>query len=176
MGFDGAATFSGKNMVFKKLHMQRMSTVTDTSCNWLACKLPIAWLELCMSISCLTLTGSTFTLLLKEQILWKWSSMSLINQKWRLSTIWYSLACTWAVRKSSKCELLECPCTWSLGLYKALSKFTTIAGIYLLYYTLPLVASSAKVYKQNSLICLWYLLWLVQFSTHRMMPLITLTW
>ena len=31
-----------------------------------------------------------------------------------------------------------------LGLYKALSKFTTIAGIYILDYTLPLVAKFSK--------------------------------
>ena len=39
----------------------------------------------------------------------------------------------------------------ALGLYKALSKFTTIAAI-ILDYTLPL-PSSAKVFKHNSLIC-----------------------
>ena len=39
-----------------------------------------------------------------------------------------------------------------MGLYKALSKFTTIAAIYLLDYTLPLVAK-LSVFKQNSLIC-----------------------
>ena len=32
----------------------------------------------------------------------------------------------------------------ALGLYKALSKFTTIAAIYLLDYTLPLVAKLSK--------------------------------
>ena len=41
----------------------------------------------------------------------------------------------------------------ALGLYKALSKFTTIAAIYLLDYPLSLVAKLTNVFKQNSLIC-----------------------
>ena len=42
----------------------------------------------------------------------------------------------------SNCKNFHAP--EALGLYKALSKFTTIAAIYLLYYTLPLVAKLSK--------------------------------
>ena len=68
MGFDGAATFSGKKTGWWSSKTKETCSTCNicpvTSCSQLACKLPIARLELSMSIS---LSGSTFTTLLKEQ-------------------------------------------------------------------------------------------------------------
>ena len=59
--------------------------------------------------------------------------------------------CIKAVKMSYTALVVTLDCNYqnfhapeALGLYKALSKFTTIATIYLLYYTLPLVAKLSK--------------------------------
>ena len=66
----------------------------------------------------------------------------------------------------------------ALGLYKALSKFTTIAAIYLLDYTSPLVAKLSKSLQTKQLhlsmssSLVDAVLSSMQFSTHWMMPLL----
>ena len=62
----------------------------------------------------------------------------------------------------------------TLGLYKVLSQFNTIASSYLLDYTLPHVSKLAKHSKSDNLICPGSLLLLMQLSSHLVMPLFQL--
>ena len=91
--------------------------------------------------------------------------MAFIYQKWRSSSHLILVGLHTSVRKSSKGESYTALVVTldsnyqnfyapeALGEYKALSKFTTIAAIYLLDYTLPLVAKLSKSLQTNSLIC-----------------------
>ena len=99
----------------------------------------------------------------------KRSSMSLINQKWRSSsyltliklsdTRWLAHKwCKKAVKASYTALVATLDCNYknihapeALGLYNALSKFTTIAAIYLQDYTLPLVAKLSKSHIKKQL-------------------------
>ena len=154
MGFDGTATFSGKKTAF-------------VHCHWYLLQLACAQAANNMTgikhvYTTLTRSGSIFTTLLNEQNVWKRSSMSLINQKWRSSSyLTRCLAHEWCV-KAVKVSYTALVVTLdnnyqnfhapeALELYKVLSKFTTIATIYPLDYTLPFQAQ-----KKSSNKAIWF--------------------
>ena len=165
MGFDGAATFSGKKTGWCSSKTKETSPqVVSVQCHLLQLA--------CMQLACMQAANSTtgikhvYTTL---TTLWKYfhyspkraESLKEIQHVLNLpemkdikpsDTCW--LAHEWCVKavKASYTALVvtlvsnyqNFHAPEALGLYKALSKFTTIAAIYLLDYTLPLVAKLSK--------------------------------